>query len=69
MALLIKNLPVGKVIWNGFDIIGVTGATLDHYFDECECRPVNGTNPMDYDIVVTDNIKDELAKYHCEDDN
>ena len=67
MAQLIKTLPNGTIIWNGFDIIGIKGATLDVRFEKEYATPTN--NPHDFDIVVTEDNKHWLSAYHEEDDD
>ena len=55
MAQLIKTLPTGAIIWNGFDIIGVVGD--DEFvakFGNDKAIPAAGSNSRDYDIVVTE---------------
>ena len=46
----IKDLEVGMIVWNGYDILGITCITLPKEFDNFEVTKVRG-NYFDYEIV------------------
>lgn len=67
--MTINDLPHGQVIWHGYAIVGITGCTVDQRLATSEVVPVGG-NPMDYDIVVTDDNKailDAIATEQADD--
>ena len=37
----VKNMPNGTILWNGYNILGIKGNTLEekygNKYDECEC--------------------------------
>lgn len=49
-AIKIKDLPTGCIIWRGYTILGITGATLPKEFYEKECVEVIG-NENDYELI------------------
>lgn len=52
----IKDLEVGMIVWNGYNILGVKGGTLPKEVDNFEVKKING-NRFDYEIVFKN--KDE----------
>ena len=57
----IKDLEVGMIVWNGRNVLGVTGTTLPKEFDNFEVTKVRG-NYFDYEIVFKSKEERELFK-------
>ena len=57
----IKDLEVGMIVWNGYDILGITGITLPKEFENFEVVKVRG-NYFDYEIVFKSKEERELFK-------
>ena len=57
----IKDLEVGMIVWNGHNVLGVTGTTLPKEFDNFEVVKVSG-NYFDYEIVFKNKEERELFK-------
>lgn len=57
----IKDLEVGMIVWNGHNILGVSGATLPKELDNFEVVKVSG-NYFDYEIVFKSREERELFK-------
>ena len=57
----IKDLEVGMIVWNGHNVLGVTGITLPKEFDDFEVAKVSG-NYFDYEIVFKSKEERELFK-------
>lgn len=50
----VKDMPNGAILWNGYNIVGIKGNTLeaihgDKYYD-CECVQETG-NSIDFSLV------------------
>lgn len=46
----ISELPEGCVIWNGYNILGITKYTLPDKYYECYCTKTKG-NEVDFDLI------------------
>lgn len=46
----ISELPEGCVIWKGYNILGITKATLPEKYYDCYCTRTIG-NEVDFDLV------------------
>ena len=46
----ISELPEGCIIWNGYNILGITKATLPAKYYDCYCTKIRG-NDLDYNLV------------------
>ncbi len=46
----ISELPKGCVIWNGYNILGITKATLPQKYYDYYCTKVAG-NKVDFELV------------------
>lgn len=46
----ISDLEMGKIIWDGDNILGVTGLTLPKDYYDYDCIPIPG-NSVDYQII------------------
>ena len=57
----IKDLEVGMIVWNGYNVLGVTGTTLPKELDNFEVTKVRG-NYFDYEIVFKNREERELFK-------
>ena len=57
----IKDLEVGMIVWNGHNVLGVTGTTLPKELDDFEVTKVRG-NYFDYEIVFKNREERELFK-------
>lgn len=47
--MTVKDLGLGRIIWFGSLIVGITGATLDEKYNECEVYRLGG-NPLDWEL-------------------
>lgn len=47
--MTVKDLGLGRIIWFGSLIVGITGATLDDKYNECEVFHVGG-NALDWEL-------------------
>ena len=55
----IKDLEIGMIVWNGYNILGVKGSTLPKEVDNFEVRKVNVTR-FDYEIVFKSKEEKQL---------
>lgn len=50
----VKDMPNGAILWNGYNILGIKGNTLEkkygNKYDECECIQESG-NPIDFSLI------------------
>lgn len=46
----ISELPEGCIIWNDYNILGITKATLPEKYYDCYCTKTIG-NEFDYNLV------------------
>ena len=50
----VKNMPNGTILWNGYNILGIKGNTLEekygNKYDECECIQESG-NSIDFSLI------------------
>ena len=54
--MLVKDIPNGSIVWNGYSVLGIKGVTLDPAYDECLVIQESG-NPIDFSIVKNDTWK------------
>ena len=47
----IKDLPNGCIVWYKREIIGITGLSLSHEYDDFNVVKVPG-NPLDYELMA-----------------
>ena len=50
MKIKISDLPVGCIIWNGFNILGITKSTLPEKYYDKYCKKIAG-NDFDYELI------------------
>ena len=55
----IKDLEIGMIVWNGYNILGVKGSTLPKDVDNFEVKKVN-ENRFDYEIVFKSKEEKQL---------
>jgi len=63
--MLVKDIPDGSIVWNGYSVLGIKGATLDPVYDECTVVQEPG-NPIDFSIVKNDTwkaVRNSLKKF------
>ena len=58
--MLVKEIPTGGILWKGDVALGVKGATLPAFFDECEARALGG-NPFDYGLLPQSHTEEQSA--------
>lgn len=46
----VSDLPAGRVVWKGNDILGVTNATLPEKYNDNYCIKLLG-NGFDYELI------------------
>lgn len=50
----VKDMPEGTILWNGYNILGIKGNTLEekygNKYDECECIQESG-NSIDFSLI------------------
>ena len=50
----VKDMPNGTILWNGYNILGIKGSTLENKYGEeyydYDCTQEQG-NPIDYSLI------------------
>lgn len=69
--MTVKDLGLGRIIWFGSLIVGITGATLDEKYNECEVsRAGCGGNALDWELHPNSpEMEEELMKQLKEEEN
>lgn len=50
IKIKVKDIPVGSILWNALNILGIKGVDLPKEYDEYECCQERG-NPIDFTII------------------
>ena len=54
IKIKVKDIPVGSILWKGFNILGIKGVNLPKEYDEYECYQEKG-NLINYTIFTIKN--------------